>query len=245
LIDHDGDGDFSQAGTISIGSAIELACGNYLFAAIPANSITNGDRFTIGSINLTQTPLPVTLTSFAGNVVEGDAHLHWSTATELNNDFFTVERSLNGKDFFQVGQVQGAGTTKEAQAYQFIDQFVPYGRLYYRLKQTDFDGQHTYFDVISLENKPGGTRLIVLPNPSSPGETLRVRVVSHESIDINNAQLTITDLTGRQIRSTLSADEQGDIELQFNTTLAPGVYIISLRSPELTAPLYARFQMLD
>jgi hypothetical protein len=245
LIDHDGDGIFNEGGTISIASATELACGNYLFSAVPANSITNGDRFTIGSINLTQTPLPVTLTSFTGTVVDGDALLRWATATERDNDFFTVERSLNGKDFLAVGQVDGAGTSKEPLHYEFEDEFAPIGRLYYRLKQTDYDGQFTYSDIIALQNAPSGTHLIVLPNPVAAGETLRVRVASPERIDASTMQLTVTDLMGRTIATELTVDDQHDTQLRFPARLAHGVYVITLRSPQLPAPLYTRFQVVN
>src|SRR5690606_16111605 len=113
LIDHDGDGSFSDAGTLAIGGAIAQSCNRYLFAGVPdgATGLTDGDRFTIGSINLVQTPLPIQLATFTGDVVEGDVLLRWVTLSETNNQSFSIERSSDGTHFMTVGEMPGAGTT--------------------------------------------------------------------------------------------------------------------------------------
>jgi hypothetical protein len=240
LIDHDGDGIFNEAGTIAIGGAITLACDNYLFQAVPNGDLTNGDQFTIGSINITQTPLPITLESFTGKLLDADAHLRWTTVSELNNDFFTIERSLNGKDFIAVGELDGGGTTQVRQSYEYIDPFIPYGKIYYRLRQTDFDKTSSYSNVIVLENKPSGLKLIALPNPLSQNQPLTLRVTRSEPVDLENTKVTVADLTGKRIEVNPAYDESGQIQLTFNKPLTSGIYIISLRSTQLPSPLYTR-----
>lgn len=244
LIDHDGDGIFNETGTIQVGGAIALACGNYLFAGVNGNNLTEDDRFTIGTTNIIQTPLPISLESFNGKIEEGDALLRWTTLSELNNDFFTIERSSNGKDFLPVGDiVKGAGTTQVRQHYQFVDSFVPYGKIYYRLKQTDFDGQYSFSSVITLENKPTELKLVAIPNPLSQGQQLRLRVTSSEPIDIKSSHLAVFDLAGKNVDITATSDESGQVLLNFNSH-ASGIYIISLRSAQLSSPLFIRVQVM-
>jgi hypothetical protein len=241
LIDHDGDGIFNEPGTIEIGGAIALSCNNYLFANVPDGSLTNGIRFTIGTINAIQTPLPITLESFSGKVEEGNAILQWTTASELNNDFFTVERSSNSKNFLPVGDdIKGAGTTQVRQHYKVVDSFVPYGKIYYRLKQTDFDGQYSYSSVIMLENKPKELKLVALPNPLSQGKELKLRVTSSEPIDFASAHISAFDMAGKSIDITTDSDDSGQIVLNFSNDQATGLYVVFLRSPQLRVPLFTR-----
>lgn len=241
LIDHDGDGIFNEAGTIEIGDAIALCCDSYLFENVPGGSLSNGDRFTIGTINVDQTPLPISLESFGGSVEGGDAYLKWTTVSELNNDFFTLERSWNGKSFLPVGDnIKGAGTTKVRQHYEVVDSFVPYGKIYYRLKQTDFDGQYTYSSVIMLENKPKELKLEVVPNPLAQGKELKLRVTSAEPIDFASAHISAFDLAGKKIDIATDSDDSGQIVLRFNHDQATGIYVVFLRSAQLPTPLFAR-----
>lgn len=241
LIDHDGDGIFNEPGTIEIGGAIAQCCNNYLFDNVPGGSLTNGDRFTIGTINAIQTPLPISLESFSGKVERGAAYLQWTTVSELNNDFFTLERSSNGKNFLPVGDnVKGAGTTQVRQHYDVVDPFVPYGKIYYRLKQTDFDGQYTYSSVIMLENKPKELKLEAVPNPLAQGKELKLRVTSAEPIDFASAHISAFDLAGKKIDIATDSDDSGQIVLRFNHDQATGIYVVFLRSAQLPTPLFAR-----
>ena len=241
LIDHDGDGIFNEAGTIEIGGAIALCCDNYLFENVPGGSLSNGDRFTIGTINVDQTPLPITLESFGGRVEGGDAYLKWTTVSELNNDFFTLERSWNGKSFLPVGDnIKGEGTTKVRQHYEVVDLSAPYGKLYYRLKQTDFDGQHSYSSVIMLENKPDELMLQAIPNPLQHGRELTLRIASPEPIDFSTAHISAYDMSGRRIDLTTSSDDNGQIVLRLDHDQATGIYVILVRSAQLPTPLFTK-----
>ena len=245
LIDHDGDGVFNEAGTIQISGATAVACDNYLFSGIPDGNLTHGDRFTIGSINILQTPLPITLESFTGSIVESQAYLQWTTASEKDNDFFTVERSTTGQNFYSVGTVPGAGTSMVRRHYEFIDSLPPYGKVYYRLKQTDYDKKVTYSEIILLKNESQGLNLITVPNPLTSGKQLKLRVTHSEQIDLTNSYLTVSDVTGRNIPVTATTENTGLILLAFDTTPAPGIYIISLRSPVLTGPVFSRLLVID
>jgi hypothetical protein len=244
LIDHDGDGNFSEGGTFVISGATALGCDNYLFSAVPNNRILDGVRFTIGTANIAQTPLPIVMESFTGEIVHGNASLHWATLTELNNHFFTVERSKNGKDFRQVGKVEGSGTSIVRRRYQYTDIFPPSGKIYYRLKQTDFDEQTTNSGVIMLENKGEGITLTAIPNPSKGGSEVSLRINHPEHIESKNVAVEIHDLFGRRISISRLGEKDNEIRIRFQNREASGIYIVSAKSRELSAPLFTRIQLI-
>ncbi|MBK5284622.1 MAG: T9SS type A sorting domain-containing protein [Bacteroidia bacterium] len=98
------------------------------------------------------TPLPVELTQFIGTADHGINHLSWTTASETNCDYFDVEKSHNGSTFSTFGSVQGAGNSTATSYYTFNDENPFSGFTYYRLKQTDYDGNYHYSNVINLSN---------------------------------------------------------------------------------------------
>lgn len=97
-------------------------------------------------------PLPIELLSFEGEIFDSENHLKWTTTTEINNDYFTIEKSSDGFSFVEIGFIDGAGNSNANLDYQFIDDNVVESTNYYRLKQTDFDGNYTYSNIIVLTN---------------------------------------------------------------------------------------------
>jgi hypothetical protein len=161
LTDRDGDGFADNDVTPLTGTLV-----GQIFT-VTGVDFQHNDRFTIGSTNLVVTPLPVELLNFDVTYVKPVVEANWSTATELNNDFFTLERSQDVKSFDDVADVKGAGTTKEKQVYSAIDQTPLKGRSYYRLRQTDFDGQVKYSSIKVIEIETGFS---VYPNPGDGTE---------------------------------------------------------------------------
>ncbi|GEM_PF-6653020 len=96
--------------------------------------------------------LPIELISFEGKKGNRENCITWSTASELNNSYFTVEKSVDGKYFESIIHVNGAGNSTEYRSYSAIDKNFELGMNYYRLKQTDFNGDNTYSDVILIDN---------------------------------------------------------------------------------------------
>ncbi len=95
--------------------------------------------------------LPIELTDFSAANYAGEIALQWVTASELNNDYFTLERSVDGVNFEAIHYEPGAGNSNEALSYSYSDYVAENGIYYYRLKQTDYDGTATYSDVISVD----------------------------------------------------------------------------------------------
>lgn len=109
--------------------------------------------------------LPIELTSFSGkNVGSNNNTLVWSTATEKNNDYFSIERSNNGVDFVNVGTKNGAGNSNQEISYFLIDSDYRNEINYYRLKQVDFDGKFIYSDIISIDNRISNKTIIKIIN---------------------------------------------------------------------------------
>lgn len=114
--------------------------------------ISSFGSFTIGTIDLVNV-LPISLTTFTGVKKETGNLLIWVTETELNNDYFTVERTTDGTHFEIVGKTEGAGTSDQVLNYTMMDYEAKETLNYYRLKQTDFDGQSSYSDLIAIDNR--------------------------------------------------------------------------------------------
>jgi hypothetical protein len=106
--------------------------------------------FTLGSI-IGNVPLPVTLVDFDAKPYLNNVKTSWTSSSEINNDFFTVERSPNGVDFTFAGRVEGAGNSDYEINYTLIDKNFDSGINYYRLKQTDFDGKETFSPIVSVD----------------------------------------------------------------------------------------------
>ncbi len=115
-----------------------------------------GEEWWIDNIELLEivnTPLPIELISFNGIEEDGNNILYWCTASEKNNDYFTIERTLDGETWEEVSKVKSVGNSQELVNYTYIDKTHKIGVInYYRLSQTDFDGYHEYFNVISINN---------------------------------------------------------------------------------------------
>jgi len=115
-------------------------------------------------------PLPVTWSEFYGKALACEVALNWTTASELDNDYFEIEKSTNGRDFTLLGTVNGSGTTNNYQKYKFVDK-LPAAENYYRIKQVDFDGKIDYSKVIVLksnciENEENIGIATLFPNPA-------------------------------------------------------------------------------
>jgi hypothetical protein len=189
-------------------------------------SITNGG--TIGGSGGTDVgTLPVELTSFELSNANSLIELTWQTATELNNDYFDVERSEDGTNFYKIARIEGNGTTSETQNYQFTDKAPIANVEYYRLKQVDYDGTFEYSKVIVgyadlLANQ---LQMTAYPNPAAERVSIKsVRPVAFTEIKlINIAGQTVANLTeevqgfGLQLEVALPVLEKGMYYIKYLT----------------------------
>ncbi|MFK8162051.1 MAG: T9SS type A sorting domain-containing protein [Lewinella sp.] len=166
--------------------------------------------------------LPVALTDFTANANDGSVNLNWSTATEVNNSYFEVQRSADpGTGFEKIGTVTGNETTTSASTYEFTDVAPGEGMVYYRLLQVDADGTATHSPIVVVELEVSAEREVaVFPNPAASGNRLTVRL--NGPWNAGGADLQLLDATGRKV-----ADWNGLSNGSLNTTLPvlrAGVY---------------------
>ena len=172
--------------------------------------------------------LPVELTSFTAQTTSEGVRLSWTTASELNNSGFEVQRSTNQTNWATLGFVRGAGTTTEAQSYSFVDASAS-GRVFYRLKQVDFDGQFEYSNIIEVN--AGVPKTFALeqnyPNPFNPSTA-----ISYQLPVAGNVSLKVFDMLGKEVATLVNArQEAGAYTVNFNANnLSSGVYFYRLQA---------------
>jgi hypothetical protein len=167
-------------------------------------------------------PLPVELLGWYLRSLEGGVLVGWQTASEENNNFFTVEKSADGISWKEAGKVSGAGTTLEPRSYTYLDEQPIAKTSYYRLSQTDFDGQRQYFDIKSIYTKFDSDELFM--HYSSDEQRIYLRLPAEAS--------SITDL---RIINSFGAVVQSSGMIYDTQTMIPvghlpsGYYIVHYR----------------
>ena len=191
---------------------------------INGNSSPSSDQ-TITDFGSETTVLPISLTVFTATPQGNTIQLFWRTEMEENNDYMALERSTNGKNFHEIGIVNGAGTTIEAQEYTFVDEEPLVGINYYRIRQVDFDGATEYHRIIaaSIENI-GQSDIKLVPNQVDN----QFNIIFPATME-NEIQLSIFNLNGQQVHSE-TLQVQGDIKNINVSTLQAGMYLTTLTS---------------
>ncbi|MCW3083466.1 MAG: hypothetical protein JWP12_832 [Bacteroidetes bacterium] len=176
----------------------------------------------------TVAPLPIELLSFGAQAKDKAIDLNWSTASEQNNDHFTVEKSTDAIHYSEVTNVSGSGTSTNVHQYTYADQHPLSGLSYYRLKQTDFDGNFKYFTTLSVNyTAPDPGYYYVYPNPSGNGAI-------HLIMPCAGTRVKIINTTGQLILEKVYSDAGDYTEdlSALNNPIAPGMYFILFISGE-------------
>ncbi len=181
-------------------------CIKVTFVAGPVNSISIGAKATGNTNGCVQvesnsySTVPIELKSFTAENKGDIVNLNWSTLSEINFDYFTVEMSLNGEDFESVTDIKGAGESRDLQDYEFKmslnEKLKRYPFLYFRLKQTDLDGAYTYSDIITLSTRTDNLLDFGVNNAYYSNNNIHLDIASFiaESLDIK-----IISITGQNI----------------------------------------------
>lgn len=160
--------------------------------------------------------LPITLLNFDAIMTGRQVELIWSTATEINNDFFTIERTANGKEWEEVIRIKGKENSTSTTHYKTTDTQPLNGTSYYRLYQTDFNGTKSYSNIIAVNLLHKGIR--IYPNPATS-------VVSIEGNNIGD--IKITNIIGQDMTNAVSFINQSKNLVQLDVNLLQtGIYFI-------------------
>ncbi len=179
-----------------------------------------------GALLSNYSSLPVQLTSFTADCNYSKVNINWKVATQTNNDFFTIERSVDGSRFENIGAVKGAGNTSQEMNYSFTDTDPIAETTYYRLKQTDYNGHSETFTPTAVacgDDIPFSVK--VNPNPVT-GNTICLNINGAEN---ENVTILLSDITGRQLYSnTFSENTNSYIEvIRPGKELTEGIYFIA------------------
>lgn len=193
-----------------------------LYAATNHSSIYKVNYINIG--------LPVELAEFGYRKASKGIELFWKTISEQNNEGFQIERRREREAWQTIGFVRGKGTTTEAQSYMFVDEQAS-GKLFYRLKQIDFDGAFQYSSVIEVNlTAPEKFELAQnYPNPFNP-----TTILTYQLPIISDVRLEVFDVLGRKVATLVNArQEAGNYTVNFNAatySLTSGVYFYRLQA---------------
>lgn len=231
----------NEVGTTSLPNGGTTA--SPLVNKINISNVLLARNYYVASIDATNSPLPVSLLYFRAEVQNNVVTTTWSTAQELNNAFFTVERAIDIEKFEAVGElIPGAGSTLQRHDYSMIDESPLYGRSYYRLKQTDFDGNFTYSNVQVVDYEgPKFASLRAYPNPSDgSGFTILVTGLKEQT----SVPLQIYNVQGQIVyNGTLDVSTPGTLkrEIEFGSPLRAGIYLIKAGpSLQLTQKIFIK-----
>lgn len=174
------------------------------------------------------TVLPVELTSFTATASKNSVNLNWSTATELNNNGFEVQRKDLQSDWRTLGFVKGFGTTAEPRDYNYLDKSLTPGKYSYRLKQVDFNGSFAYSDVVEIEIVASEFKLFNnYPNPFNPTTTISYSLPADAFVS-----LKIYNSIGELVDEIISENQMaGFHQLNFNADNLPsGIYFAEINA---------------
>jgi hypothetical protein len=161
-------------------------------------------------------PLPIELIEFSGETNDDQINLKWTTSSEINNDYFTIEKSSDEENWKDIGQLNGFGNSTIEREFRWIDENPISGNNFYRLKQVDFDGAFSYSKIISVNYKNENS-FIVYPNPVD--EQLIIEIENKYS-----NSYTVVNLLGEKIIETFNTSLS---KVQINTSnITAGIYYL-------------------
>ena len=180
----------------------------------------SGDGYALTAIGSSggEVPLPIKLLYFTATLTNKAVNTLWSTASEANNDYFTIERAQDGKNFETLGIVKGAGNSNQTINYSFPDPDPLGGVSYYRLKQTDFNGKFTYANMVAVSDSDR-PEVLLYPNLNNGNFSIIGAA--------QNSDLLIINLLGERIATQKISSFKTDIDISNSPN---GVYYVYIRS---------------
>lgn len=209
-----------------------VAAANQVCSGFPIYATETDCSLNLPMLIGTNNTFPVEFLDFQANAAQEGINISWVTGNELNNDFFILERSINGETFIPLTRIDGAGNSDIPLEYRFLDQEILRGIVQYRLKQTDFDGTASYSSVVEIHIEPRTAAFSVFPNPYN-GPQLHLEIV--DVPENTPLRIEIRDIQGRIIYQgkTLALSTDPMIH-HVNIQPKPGYYIVALITPNKT-----------
>lgn len=200
---------------------VGLSCGGVVCAGVKKEMTGN-------SLDMNcYDPLPITLLDFSANSEACEVTIQWSTATERNNDYFEVYRSLDGKLWDKIAVVKGSGNSSVKNDYAIQDNDVLSDETYYYyLNQVDYDGRSEAFNPVSVYNTCNEQAIKIYPNPTNDMFEVELPFINTKGISIE-----ILDNQGKLVQS-FTSKEQNSVFKNSIKHLPKGVYQVKVSSDE-------------
>ncbi|MEL6651693.1 MAG: T9SS type A sorting domain-containing protein [Bacteroidota bacterium] len=182
------------------------------------------------SATFNSSAFPVEWLYFNAEAVSSSAaELTWATATESNNDFFQIEKSVDGELFEVIARVQAVGNSATTQEYDYLDKDFVANKVFYRLKQVDVDGKFTYAEVVEVNFDPALNELQfdLFPNPATTEVTLKAL----QSME-GTYRVSIVDATGRKVWEGVYKEDATSLVMPVQR-FAEGIYAVYMVGPRL------------
>jgi hypothetical protein len=196
--------------------------------AVHARTFGNGGIAYNAFVDTSDSNIPVELTGFSGKVSYGNIILQWTTATEINNHGFEIQKNFE-TEFQTIGFVEGHGSTTETQSYSFIDKNVGAGSYIYRLKQVDLDGSFEFSTIINIDvTAPDEFSLSQnYPNPFNPSTKIDFSLAENSRVTLN-----VFDVLGRQVASLVNGNlGVGSHSVDFDASgFISGIYFYTIKT---------------
>lgn len=202
-------------GTIIGSGAISLANGS----SLEGRALSSGGAISMNNNNVLE-GLPIELISFTIKSAGVFVLLEWTTASEINNNYFTLERSVDGNNFKTISTISGAGNSNTFLHYSEVDYEPQIGTSYYRLKQTDFNGDFAYSGIVVFERKKS-IDFTIYPDPFSAFITIKL----NDEMEINNSEFKIYNVSGTEVLSTILMNQITIVE---TSNLKSGIYFFKV-----------------
>lgn len=211
---------------------LPASCENIATLRIAFHWVNNNDgagtdpSFAVDDVQIMQPiPTPVELIAFGAHAAGRVVQLNWTTASERNNDHFTVERGFDGGSFNELGHVKGAGNSQQVLHYGFTDEDPREGMNYYRLRQVDFDGGWKLSEAVPLSFHS-------IHAPLDEATLVDGLLTTGMIEDPAACHFTLLDLQGRVLREGSPVTDRVRLDLR---SMAPGVFLLRLRTLSGTA----------
>lgn len=208
---------------------------------ITSNVFNSFSDFALANSSGGLNALPIELMTFTAEPLDNKVELNWGTASELNNDYFSIERSNDGVNFETVVTVEGAGNSNSFLWYTTFDEQPFTGWSYYRLKQTDFNGEYAYSDIQAVQfvdkSQPQSIEFNLFPNPSN-GLLVYMEILDVYNLNSGEMKITVYDVQGKVVYTQMEVLEFSHsqfISLDFGRKFPAGLYSIAVTSGMITS----------
>jgi hypothetical protein len=176
--------------------------------------------------------LPVELVVFNGECINSKIMLNWSTASEINNDYFIIERSKDAFIFDEIGRVDGSGNSSEIHNYEFVDKNPIEGIAYYRLQQVDFNGDAYYSELIAVEYDCQINDYIEYVFFNSSTDEI---IIGFSQMMDEPFSFCMYDVSGKlMLTKRINPINQTEVSISIGKNISSSIYLINLKNKQFT-----------